>query len=1006
MKIAYRFFFVALFSLALVSPSVAQQTGVSGKVVDPQGAAVADASVEVRQVGGAAFTTKTNDAGTYLVPSLSAGDYIVTISASGFATVQTKTSMLVGQTPEIDTILPLASSTESVIVTADNAAIDTTSSAVAGNITPAEVQDVPINGRNYMSLSTLVPGVKINAVTSDVPVGSASESGKFQITMDGLQVSQDTAGSAFGQPRFSQDAISQFQIITNRFDATLGRSAGVYVNSQSKSGTNLYHGGAFGYFRNDALNAADPIAHKVLPFSDQQYGGTLGGPIHRDKLWFFGSYEGERQPSTATSNPYVSNLVLFTHSAMLRTNEYLGRGDYQINDKNHLLLRGDGFTYNSDYLGVSGNTDPSRAYQGTRSSYGFVADWNTNLRSNLINDVRVGYHHFGWQNLPYVQSIELILPGTTVGGPYNYPQIFSQDTQQYRDDIFWLKGKHTIKAGAEFIYTAHGGYFQQNVRGRVSACSSTKTISTTPGTNTPTAISYDMLFPNGTTDPSTWNYAAISSYCNASLTYIQGFGNFTVDVPRSVFGAWIQDDWKVLPRFTLNLGLRFDDDLGAFTGGPKLTNGLLVPTGNDNNNFAPRLGFAWDVLGDGKTNVRGGAGIYFADISANQIIDQQIFNGISTIQASVTGANGSVNLQNPFNGGNPASNPSAYAQAVQPLAKDAKVPYSLQISFGVQRELPFKTTLSADLVHTRAYQDWVRAQGNFLVDPTNSQRNLNSASALSASTPLVCGNGSVAVTTLSSYVSAKQVCNQAFTNVQQFFTPPGSGSIYDGLQVSIRKAGIHWNSALAYTWGRTKNSTEGPFYYPNKPFLQNIKDEWANGTDDQRHSLTVSGEYRFRYGLSLSSLYRFGSGMAYATATGTSAPNGGTPTYNRTLAANTVPIAPTSSCPAGSSCLTVYAPLSHFHYDAGWGYYVMERNSFRGLPYHRVDARLQEAIPIKERYKAIFAVEAFNLLNHSNYYSYTTNANSTSYGKPSTAGGSGYLEFTARQLQFLVRFQF
>ncbi|HEY2039909.1 MAG TPA: carboxypeptidase regulatory-like domain-containing protein [Edaphobacter sp.] len=1006
MKIVYRIFVTFLLSLAVSSVSVAQQTGISGKVVDPQGAAIAGASVEVRQAGGAAFTTKTNDAGTYLVPSLPAGDYMVTVSASGFNSVQTKISMLVGQTPEIDTTLQLASTAESVVVTADSAAIDTTSSAVAGNITPAEVQDVPINGRNYMSLSTLVPGVKINAVTSDVPVGSASESGKFQITMDGLQVSQDTAGAAFGQPRFSQDAISQFQIITNRFDATLGRSAGVYVNSQSKSGTNLYHGGVFGYFRNDALNAADPIARKVLPFSDQQFGGTLGGPIRKDKLWFFGSYEGERQPSTATSNPYATNLALFTHSALLRVNEYLGRGDYQINDKNHIFVRGDGFTYNNNYLGVSGNTDPSRAYQGTRSSYGFVADWNSNLRSNLVNDVRVGYHHFGWQNLPYVESIELILPATTVGGPYNYPQIFSQDTQQYRDDIFWLKGKHTIKAGAEFIYTAHGGFFQQNVRGRVSACSSTKSISATPGTNTSTAVSYDVLFPNGTSDPSTWNYGAISSYCNTSMTYIQGFGNFTVNVPRSIFGAWVQDDWKIMPRLTLNLGLRFDDDLGAFTGGPKLTNGLLVPTGNDNNNFAPRLGFAWDVMGDGKTNVRGGAGMYFADISANQIIDQQIFNGVSTIQASVTGTNGSVNLLNPFNGGDPASNPGAYTQAVQPLARDAKVPYSLQVSFGVQRELPFKTTITADFVHTRAYQDWVRAQGNFLVDPANSQRNLNSASALSASTPLTCGNGSVEVSTPTSFASAKQVCNQAFTNVQQFFTPPGAGSIYDGLQVGIRKAATRWNSALAYTWGRTKNSTEGPFYYPNKPFLKDIKDEWANGTDDQRHSLTMSGEYRYRYGLSLSGLYRFGSGMAYATATGTSAPNGGTPSYNRTLAANTVPIAPGTSCPAGSSCLTVYAPLDHFHYDAGWGYYVMDRNSFRGFPYHRVDARLQEAIPIKERYKAIFAVEAFNLLNHSNYYSYTTNANSASYGKPSTAGGSGYLEFAARQLQFLVRFQF
>lgn len=986
----------------------AQQTGLTGKVTDSTGAVVSSADVEVRQEGAAAFHTTTNGQGMWLLPSLTAGNYQITISAPGFTAVKTKTTMLVGQTPEIDIALPVASANTAVEVEATANTVDTSSSAVAGNIAPEEVQGVPINGRNYMSLSTLVPGVKINAVTSDVPVGSASESGKFQITMDGLQVSQDTAGSSFGQPRFSQDAISQFQIITNRFDATLGRSAGVYVNAQSKSGTNVLHGGAFGYFRNDVLDAPDPIATNpltgkkpyTLPFSDQQYGGTLGGPIRHDQLWYFGSFEGEHQPSTTTTKPIANGSLSVNHPATLNIYEYLGKGDYQINEKNHILLRGDGFSYKNDYAGVSGTTDPSRAYTATRKSYGYVFDWNSNVTPHLVNDLRAGFHHFGWQNLPQYNTIEIIFPNTTVGGPYNYPQIFSQNTQQYRDDVFWLHGKHSVKAGAEFLYTAHGGFFQQNVRGRVQTCG-----------GTPTAANFAAMFPNGTTDPSSWNYAAISTVCNSGtgLTYVQGFGNFTVNVPRSIIGLWLQDDWKILPRLTLNLGLRYDDDLGAFTSGPKLSNGLLVPTSNDNNNIAPRVGFAYDLAGDGKTSIRGGAGLYYADIAANQMIDQQIFNGVSTIQASVSGSTAggnAVSLTSPFGSGDPATTPSLYTQAVQPLAQNAIVPYSLQVSLGVQRELPMNMVLTADLVHTRAYKDWARFNGNLLVDPTNPERNLNPNSALSASTPRVCGNDSVALDTPTTYKSStKQVCNQSFTTVSQFFTPSGAGSIYDGLQVGLRKSAARFNAALAYTFSRTKNSTDGPFIVPNKPFVSGIKDEWANGTDDQRHSLTVNGEYKFRYGLSLSSLYRFGSGLAFTTTTGTANVNGNLATYNRTLPLGYQPIAAGTVCPV-TNCTAVYAPLSHFYFDNGYGYWILARDSFRGAPYQRVDARLQETFRIHDRYSGSVGVESFNLLNHTNPYTYTTVANSSAYGHAASAGGSTYLEYFSRQLQFLARFSF
>ena len=295
-------------------PAFAQQTGFSGVVTDVQGGGIPNAKVIVKQAGGATFSATTNAQGAYVVPSVNAGDYTISAVAPGFATVQKKLLLLVGQLATVDLSLPVAGESQSVIVEASNdMAIDTTSSAVAGNVTPSEVQDVPVNGRNYVELSALVPGIKSNsfgetpAASGQSTNGGDAETGKFQITLDGLQYSQDSVGSSFGQPHISQDAIAQFQIITNRFDATSGRSAGIYVNVQSKTGTNELHGGGFIYARNSYFSSADPIikyarahfgstAAAVPDFADQQYGGTLGGKIIRDKMWYFGSYEGEHSP--------------------------------------------------------------------------------------------------------------------------------------------------------------------------------------------------------------------------------------------------------------------------------------------------------------------------------------------------------------------------------------------------------------------------------------------------------------------------------------------------------------------------------------------------------------------------------------------------------------------------------------------------------------------------------------------------------------------------------------
>ena len=179
-------------------------------------------------------------------------------------------------------------------------------------------------------------------------------------------------------------------------------------------------------------------------------------------------------------------------------------------------------------------------------------------------------------------SIVLNLPSATVGEPYNEPEIFDQYTQQYRDDVFWLKGKHSFKMGGEYLYTLHGGAFPQYLRGGLTAC--------TPTAGVP-APNYNTFFPNGTLDPTTWRYDLINAYCGGGETYIQAFGNYNISIGRNIIGVWAQDDWKILPRLTLNLGIRYDNDIGAYNTSYVPTPGLLTPNTNPNLNFGPRLGF-------------------------------------------------------------------------------------------------------------------------------------------------------------------------------------------------------------------------------------------------------------------------------------------------------------------------------------------------------------------------------------------------------------------------------
>jgi hypothetical protein len=935
-----------LFCLAFAAALCAQTTSISGTVTDATGAAIPAARVQATpSAGGISASTVTNQQGLYMIPALVATDYVVRVDAQGFAPAEKTVTLLVGQVLAVDVQVRPASLSSTVDVTAEAAEVSTATSSVGGNVDPNQMKDLPLNGRNWMNLALMVPGITTNDVDSNNPIGGV-DGGKFQINVDGQQVTQNNSSSGMGQPRFSQDAIAEFQIITNRFDATQGRSLRAQINAETKSGTNTYHGTAFGYFRDSALNQADPVSHTVLPYSDQQYGGTFGGKILKDKLWFFFSYEGERNPTTIYAVPTGFNGLSYSLPSPNTYREYLLRFDYQINDSSRLSARLSAYTYSNPFTGVSGTGSPSTATASNNYAASSQLSWSKIISPQLVNTVKLGFNYFMYKNTAIVPSIGFNLPNISIGGPYNYPKEIAMEVLSGRDDLFWNRGEHSIKAGGEYLAEFHHGYFPQYVRGVVTAFSGTPP-------NLP------AIFPVWN-DPSTWNLTALEPYMS---TFIQGFGNANYDIQRNTIGFWLEDDWKVMPRLTVNLGLRYDNDIGMLSTSLVLKSGLLTPKSGDNTNFGPRLGFAYDLKGDHKTVIRGGAGLYYGDIEANQFYDQALFNGQTSIQASAEAHPGvPINIFQPFGNVTGAQFLNGTApvppQALQLVQPGVQTPYALQASGGFEKQLASNWTVSADYVFWRIYHEWERIDQNLTYDPVTGF-NLNPTKVPRP--------------------------NPSYTSILRFITPAQASAIYNGVQVSVkRRFSNHLSLAASYTLAKVKDSSGGAFYVPNNQF--NLAGEWGNGSGDQRNTMTVNGSYQFKYGFTFSGVYHFGSGVDASTTAGSSPfTNGGS---NRTFLATA----------------KVYDnPAWNIPWHVDPVYDIVQRNSFYGQPISKLDLRLSKTFILKERFKLIGMYEVFNVTNHANFGGYTTSITVATYGNPSQ---NTNLEYEPRMMQLSGRFEF
>src|SRR5438128_6771171 len=336
-----RWLMVVGVSLVLPSLASAQEAVLSGTVTDSTNAVLPGAMIRaINEASGNTFEAVADQRGGYRIP-VRIGTYRLTAELSGFSTVtRTGVELLVGQSAVINLQMAPGGIAEAVSVTGQSPLLDTTTSSLGGNVDPRQVQELPVNGRNWIALSLLAPGSRTNpsatgvAAQTPLPDRNGGEARDFQLNIDGQQVSADIGVG--GQPKYSQDSIAEFQFISNRFDATMGRSTGVQVNAVTKSGSNQLTGLFRGNFRNSKFNAENPVLGRVEPVDNQQLSSTLGGPILVNRLHYFVNYEYEREPKTFIFNtPYPQFNIDMNGTDSQKKGG--GRLDYQLSSKSRIM---------------------------------------------------------------------------------------------------------------------------------------------------------------------------------------------------------------------------------------------------------------------------------------------------------------------------------------------------------------------------------------------------------------------------------------------------------------------------------------------------------------------------------------------------------------------------------------------------------------------------------------------------------------------------------------------
>ncbi|OFW40449.1 MAG: hypothetical protein A3J28_16865 [Acidobacteria bacterium RIFCSPLOWO2_12_FULL_60_22] len=1061
----------ALLLLALSGPVFAQSRGtINGRVTDGTGAVVPRAAVTVTNTNTAvARNTVTNPEGLFSVAALPPGAYDVKVEMAGFApSARQGVTLVTDTTLTLDFALGVAGTTEIVEVTGEAPLVETTQSGMSGALRTSEVESLPILNRNFMGLVTLVPGARpttqanSNKIAFGGGIGFGGGTGRnVQLEVDGLAARDDVVGGTMFN--LTLEGIREFKVLPHEFGAQYGRTNGGVVVVATRAGTNQLHGSAFAYGRNDAMTAVDYFsdpANRGLgnpPYDRQQFGGSFGGPIQKDRLFFFGAVERVQEnrvkpfPANAynqavtlkqtltglTSCPLcvdIGNSIVPSPFApqTVRDLMYTLKGDYQINSNHALFVRWAQQRINNfnDLIVNTGapphpDIDPSGSNVNNKGrAYSIVGSHTWVLGSSSVNTFAVqGNHLLTSQTCdcgtagPRWASRNLQFPSLQLGVSQNATdQDFYQTTIQFKDDFAHQMGKHALKVGGDFSFfptigvslAGAGGVHQgattffhdpSVIVGSQAAWAANPATCTTaafaPGS--PTACG---PYRQGFLTP-----GAVSQIIVGTIM-LGGPPGKTDTQGQKQIGLYIQDDWKVTPGFTLNLALRYDLNINWYNQREYANNrtylalkaigspyGALPKT--PTKDFSPRVGFAWDIGGNGKNVLRAGFGIFFDQMLV-------ISNFPSALQEKSTLENISANFVNTGVG---QGQLATYIYGVSPLPAgptpgltqlrpgastngawldpDLTDPYNEQFHIGYTRQFSANTVVSADFTHILGLRDFRILQINPL-ESTSWDPNAASFNT--------CG------------------ATGAFRRLQcQFQTVLGDPRILGGINLTTTMNRSQYNEltvhfeqrsrSVAFQASYTLSSANGfggaisgatggigPLValIPFQPFGES---EWGPTVTDERHRAVLSGVFNLPWGIQVSPIFQIASARPYNMLAGT----------DWTGAGQLVTVVR----PWVNSSGQVVAPFASGAQPASVNY-------LRGTATWNWDTRVTKSFNLgNESRKVGFFAEFYNISNKANFgNAYNGNVLSPTFKQPLGYLNNGLAYPTSRQLQLGARITF